>query len=173
MKFQAYWVSADKSRVPALGPAAHGQGVPAVSSSERAKLIGLASYARKAHFVYKQETGRYLMSSVAEIPNFLKTTLPAWKRLFGVELDASSLLLLRGTQEITIEATAGTMKRGGRGAGVESALDLRWIFKAGERLLTEAEVALLTAKNTTTVILPRVGIVSLPVDRLAAVKAWQ
>jgi hypothetical protein len=173
LKFQAYWLAADKSRVPALGPAAHGQGVPAVSSSERAKLIGLASYARKAHFVYKQETGRYLMSSVAEIPNFLKTTLPAWKRLFGVELDASSLLLLKGTQEITIEATAGTMKRGGRGAGVESTLDLRWIFKAGERLLTEAEVALLTAKNTTPVILPSVGIVSLPVDRLAAVKAWQ
>jgi superfamily II DNA or RNA helicase len=173
LKFQAYWVAADQSRVPALGPATRGEGLPPVSSGERAKLIGLASYARKAHFVYKQETGRYLMSSVAEIPNFLKTTLPAWKRLFGVELDAASLLLLKGTQEITIEAAAGTSKRGGRGAGVESALDLRWIFKAGERLLTEAEVALLTAKNTTPVILPSVGIVSLPMDRLAAVKAWQ
>jgi superfamily II DNA or RNA helicase len=172
LKFQAHWVSADGSRVPALGPAAHGEGVPPVSSGERAKLIGLASYARKAHFVYKQETGRYLMASVAEIPNFLKTTLPAWKRLFGVELDAASSLLLKGTQEITIEAAAGTVKRG-RGSGVESALDLRWIFKAGERLLTDAEVALLTAKKTTPVILPSVGIVSLPVDRLAAVKAWQ
>ncbi len=172
LKFQAYWVAGDKSRVPALGPAAHGDGVPPVSSGERAKLIGLASYARKAHFVYKQETGRYLMSSVAEIPNFLKTTLPAWKRLFGVELDAASSLLLKGTQEITIEATAGTMKRG-RGPGGEAALDLRWIFKAGERLLTDAEVALLTSKNTTPVIIPSVGIVSLPMDRLAVVKAWQ
>jgi len=173
LKFQAHWLAADETRVPALGPAAHGEGVPPVSSGERAKLIGLASYARKAHFVYKQETGRYLMASVAEIPNFLKTTLPSWKRLFPVELDAASKLLLKGTQEITIEAAAGTAKRGARGAGSDSVLDLRWIFKAGERLLTDAEVALLTAKNTTPLILPSVGIVSLPVDRLAAVKSWQ
>ena len=173
LKFQAYWLAADKTLVPALGPAAHGNGVPAVSSGERAKLIGLASYARKAHFVYKQESGRYLMSSVAEIPNFLRTTLPAWRRLFGVELDAASALLLQGTQEITIEAAASTNKRGSRSAGVEATLDLRWIFKAGERLLTDAEVALLLSKNTTPVILPSIGIVSLPVDRLAAVKAWQ
>jgi superfamily II DNA or RNA helicase len=173
LSFAAQWMAADKTRVAALGPASREPGLPAVSSNERAKLIGLASYARKAHFVYRQETGLYLMSSVAEIPNFLKSTLPGWKKIFGVELDAPSALLLRGPQEISIEAVAATTRRGARGAGLESALDLRWIFKAGERLLSDPEVAALTAKSTTPVILPSVGIVSLPVDKLAVVRSWQ
>ncbi len=173
LTFAAVWLAADKSRAPALGPASREPGVPQVSSGERAKLIGLASYARKAHFVYRQELGTYLMGSVSEIPNFLKTTLPAWKRLFGVELDAASALLLRGPQEITIEASAATTRRGAKGAGLDAALDLRWIFKAGERLLTDAEVKILTTKNTTPVILPSVGIVTLPVEKLAVVKAWE
>ena len=173
LDFAAQWLASDKSRAAALGPASREPGLPPVSSGERAKLIGLASYARKAHFVYRQELGTYHMSSVTEIPNFLKLTLPAWKKVFGVELDAASTLLLRGPQEITIEAVAATTRRGAKGAGIDSALDLRWIFKAGERLLSDAEVRTLTAKNTTPVILPSVGIVSLPVDKLAVVKSWE
>ncbi len=173
LSFAAQWLATNKSRAAALGPASREPGVPQVSSGERAKLIGLASYARKAHFVYRQEQGSYLMGSVAEIPNFLKITLPAWKKLFGVELDAASALLLRGPQEITIEAVAATARRGARGATGEPALDLRWIFKAGERLLTDAEVKVLTTKSTTPVILPSVGIVTLPVEKLAVVKAWE
>jgi superfamily II DNA or RNA helicase len=173
LSFATYWFAADKTRVLALGPGAKEPGLPVVSSGERAKLIGLASYARKAHFAYKQETGQYLMGSVTEIPNFLKTTLPAWRKVFGVELDAASALLLRGPQEITIEAVAGTTRRGAKGAGLDAALDLRWIFKAGERLLTDAEVKTLVKKNTTPVILAEVGIVTLPVEKLAVVRAWQ
>ncbi|MBC8012177.1 MAG: ATP-dependent helicase, partial [Burkholderiales bacterium] len=172
LTFAAEWFAADKSRVAALGPASRELGLPPVSSGERAKLIGLASYARKAHFVYRQEIGNYLMGSVSEIPNFLKITLPAWKKLFGIELDAASALLLKGPQEITIEAVAATTRRGAKGAN-ESTLDLRWIFKAGERLLSDAEVKTLTAKNTTPVILPSVGIVSLPVEKLAVVRSWE
>lgn len=173
LSFATYWFAADKSRVLALGPGAKEPGLPVVSSGERAKLIGLASYARKAHFAYRQETGQYLMGSVTEIPNFLKTTLPAWRKVFGVELDVASSLLQRGPQEITIEAVAGTTRRGAKGAGLEAALDLRWIFKAGERLLTDAEVKTLVKKNTTPVILAEVGIVTLPVEKLAVVRAWQ
>ena len=40
---------------------------------------GLAAYARKAHFQYNQDTGIYIMESLVEIPNFLKTVLPAWR----------------------------------------------------------------------------------------------
>jgi superfamily II DNA or RNA helicase len=173
LTFSAHWQATDKSRVAALGPGSREPGLPPVSSGERAKLIGLASYARKAHFVYRQESGTYLMGSVAEIPNFLRSTLPAWKKLFATELDAASSLLLKGPQEISIEAVAGTTRRGARGAGLDAVLDLRWIFKAGERLLSDAEVKLLTAKNTTPVIVPSIGIVSLPVEKLAAVRSWQ
>lgn len=170
LAFQANWINSDKKRVPALGQAAQaaGQAHATVSSSERAKLIGLAAYARKAHFTYNQVTGLYLLGSVVEIPNFLRTTLPAWKKLFAVELDAQSGKLLQGTKEISVEAVATTRKGKADGQG----LDLRWIFKAGERLLTDEEVSLLTRKATSTMIIPDIGIVSLPVERLASISAW-
>src|ERR1019366_1479338 len=70
LAFQASWVEPDKkTRSPALGPDAHvaSNGNGHVSSGERAKLIGLAAYARKAHFQYAQHTGVYLMESLVEI----------------------------------------------------------------------------------------------------------
>ena len=163
--FQASW-QVGKTRIPALGQSAQPSGNTHITSSERAKLIGLAAYARKAHFSYNQTTGVYLMESVVEIPNFLKVTLPAWKRLFLVELDDLAANLLKGPRTLEIEAVA-QKRRDGQG------LDLRWIFKAGERMLTEEEVDLLLKRGTTPVILPTVGIVSLPTDRLASLKAWQ
>jgi superfamily II DNA or RNA helicase len=170
LTFQANWINPDKKRVPALGQAAQaaGNGHATVSSSERAKLIGLAAYARKAHFAYDQKSGLYTLASVVEIPNFLRTTLGAWKKLFSVELDQQSGKLLQGTKEISVEAVATTRKGKSEGQG----LDLRWIFKAGERFLTDEEVSLLTRKATSTMIIPDIGIVSLPVERLASISAW-
>jgi len=162
LHFQAYWKTGAQN-VPALGQASQAHGHP--TSGERAKLIGLASYARKAHFTYNQTTGVYSMESVVEIPNFLKVTLPAWKRLFQVELDDASQNLLKGTRAIEIEAVARRVD--GQG------LDLRWIFRAGERLLTDEEVDLITRKGTSPLILPNIGIVSLPTDRIESLKAWR
>jgi superfamily II DNA or RNA helicase len=163
--FQAYWQNPDRTRIAALGQAAHADGNAHVSSSERAKLIGLAAYARKAHFNYTPKNGVYLLESVVEIPNFLKVTMPAWKRLFAIELDDKAANLLKGPRAIEIEAVAA--RRNGHG------LDLRWIFKAGERLLTDAEVELITKKGTSPLIIPSIGIVTLPTDRLESLKAWQ
>ncbi len=168
--FQASWQNADKTRVPAHGLAAHAGGNAHVTSSERAKLIGLAAYARKAHFTYNAETGTYTLGSVVEIPNFLKGTLPAWRRLFAVELDEGVSRLLKGPLSIEIEAVAE--RRGGRGSQAGS-LDLRWIFRAGERLLTDEEIAVVTRGGSNPLILPSLGIVTVPVDRIASVHAWQ
>src|SRR5581483_5221227 len=90
----------------ALGAGAHANGNGHVTSAERAKLIGLAAYARKAHFHYDNDTGVYTMESLVEIPNFLKTVLPAWRRLFTIELDDKAANLLKGTRTIEIEAVA-------------------------------------------------------------------
>ncbi len=170
--FQAFWRNADKSRT-----AAHGAGAPSsssgqvtVTSSERAKLIGLAAYARKAHFTYNTESGVYTLASVVEIPNFLKVTLPAWKRLFAVELDGAAARLVMGPLSIEIEAVAERRSARGDGSG---SLDLRWIFRAGERMLTDEEVAVLTKSGTNPMILPSLGIVTLPAEKLASVHAWQ
>jgi superfamily II DNA or RNA helicase len=175
LAFQAYWVQADrKSRLPALGPDAHtasngngnGNGNGHVSSGERAKLIGLAAYARKAHFQYNQDTGAYLMESLVEIPNFLKVTLPLWKRVFSVELDDKAANLLKGTRSVEIEAVAE------RAPG-DAGLNLRWIFRAGERMLTDGEVSALLKRGGQPVILPNLGIVALSAEKWESYSSWR
>jgi len=178
LTFQAAWLEADKkTKHPALGPDAHANGNGHVSSSERAKLIGLAAYARKAHFHYNQETGIYIMESLVEIPNFLKTVLPAWKKMFSIELDDKSANLLKGTRTVEIEAVAERAPGGAEGAGSggaeHAALNLRWIFRAGERMLTDTEVNALLKRGGQPVILPNLGIVALPADKWESFSAWQ
>ncbi|MBL9187028.1 MAG: DEAD/DEAH box helicase [Opitutaceae bacterium] len=174
LSFQAVWLDADgKTKHPALGPDVHANGNGHVSSSERSKLIGLAAYARKAHFHYNQDSGVYLMESLVEIPNFLKTVLPAWKKLFTVELDEKSLNLLKGTRTVEIEAVAERVAASGGGGPDHAGLNLRWIFRAGERMLTDAEVNSLLKRGGQPVILPNLGIVALPADKWQTFSAWQ
>ncbi|MBS0663387.1 MAG: DEAD/DEAH box helicase [Verrucomicrobia bacterium] len=174
LTFQAFWADADGARHPALGAAAHANGNGHVSSSERAKLIGLAAYARKAHFHYHQDTGLYVLESLVEIPNFLKTTLPAWRKMFTVELDEKSAHLLKGTRTVEIEAVAERVPALGRaGAADGTGLNLRWIFRAGERMLTDSEVNTLLKRGGSPVILPNLGIVTLTGERWETFSAWR
>lgn len=178
LSFQAYWAEADgKTRHPALGPAVHVNGNGHVTSGERAKLIGLAAYARKAHFHYHQETGVYLMESLVEIPNFLKTVLPAWRRIFAVELDDKAANLLKGTREIEVEAVAEAVpnNRGGANGNGRNGigLNLRWIFRSGERMLTDTEVSALIKSGGAPVIIPSIGIVALGGEKWASFSAWR
>ena len=169
LAFQAFWVDSDKkTRHPALGPGAHAgtNGNGHVSSGERAKLIGLAAYARKTHFQYNQDTGVYLMESLVEIPNFLKVTLPLWRRVFSIELDEKTANLLKGTRNIEIEAVAE------RSAG-DAGLNLRWIFRAGERMLTDGEVSSLLKRGGQPVILPNLGIVALSAEKWESYSSWR
>jgi len=169
LAFQAFWIEPDKrTRHQALGADAHAgsNGNGHVSSGERAKLIGLAAYARKAHFQYNQETGVYLMESLVEIPNFLKITLPLWKRVFAIELDERTANLLKGTRSIEIEAVADR-------ATSDAGLNLRWIFRAGERMLTDTEVSALLKRGGQPVILPNLGIVALSAERWESYTSWR
>ncbi|QYM77979.1 DEAD/DEAH box helicase [Horticoccus luteus] len=175
LTFQAFWQEADgKTRHPALGLAAHANGNGHVTSAERAKLIGLAAYARKAHFHYQQDTSVYVLESLVEIPNFLKSVLPAWRRMFNVELDDRSTNLTSGTRTLDIEAVAersAGAPAGGRGD--ETRLNLRWIFRAGERMLTDTEVSALLKREGAATILPNLGIVALAPEKWASFKAWR
>ncbi len=178
LTFQAFWLESDgKTRHAALGAAAHADGNGHVSTAERAKLIGLAAYARKAHFQYNQETGVYLMESLVEIPKFLKVTLPAWRKLFTIELDDKSANLLKGTRLVDIEAVAETIPEGAeiglRGSASDTALNLRWIFRAGEKMLSATEIKTLLKHDGQPVILPNFGIVALSAERWESYRAWQ
>lgn len=170
LTFQAFWDDGgDRPLVPALGKLNHSDGAGHVSSAQRAKLIGLAAYARKAHFHYDQESGLYTLVSLTEIPTFLRATLPAWRKIFTVDLDDKAANLLKGPRMIEVEAIAETARGGVRG---EAGLNLRWIFRAGERLLSEAEVASLLKHQGAPTIIPSIGIVALPGNDYDTFKAW-
>jgi len=184
LSFCAFWVDESGKRSPALGASAHAEGAGngPVTSAERAKLIGLAAYARKAHLHYDQQSGVYLMESLVEIPRFLKTTLPAWEKLFRIELDERAGYLMEGTRSIDIEGVAGVFDspigRAARWRPVSTAnadvegINLRWIFRAGEKLLSASEVRALLKSDGQPVILPDFGIVRVAPEKLAAYKSW-
>ena len=179
LAFQAFWLNPDQSRCPALGPSngngngnngngtAHADGtLPAhVSSGERGKLICLATYARKAHFHYRQESHVYALDLLKEIAEFVRTVLPVWKRYFTVELDDNVRNLEMGERAVEIEAHAD--KQDGSG------LKLRWIFRTGGRMLTDDEIATLARHGGSAVILPSLGIVSVAQPKWESLTRWQ
>jgi superfamily II DNA or RNA helicase len=180
LTFQAFWLNPDRTRIAALGHSlgngngnGDGSGVnhadetlPAhVSSGERGKLICLTTYARKAHFHYQQEARLYVLDLLKEIPEFVRTVLPIWKRHFSIELDDNAQHLTKGERAVEIEAYAD--KRNGSG------LKLRWVFRVGEHLLSDDEVAVLTRREGAPVILPSRGIVSLARPKWESLTQWR
>lgn len=170
LTFQAYWdEGSDKPMIPALGKQFHAEGAGHIGTAQRAKLIGLAAYARKAHFHYDQESGVYTLGSLTEIPTFLRSTLPAWRKIFLIDLDDKAAHLLKGPRMVEVEAVAESSRLEGRS---EQGLNLRWIFRAGERLLNDAEVSALLKHQGAPTILPSIGIVAIPPSYYESFKAW-
>jgi superfamily II DNA or RNA helicase len=166
--FLAYWKQA-RNRIPALGNTAIHP-----SPGERSKLIALATYARKAHFRYNQATHAYAMDSLADIPGFLRDVLPHWKKQFSVEVDGKVDALKHGTRTIEIEAVAEKRKLGGKGAAADvEGLNLRWIFRAGEKLLTDEQAALLLKSGRTPLLVPDLGIVTMSPEKWDSLNQWR
>ncbi|HEY4301070.1 MAG TPA: DEAD/DEAH box helicase [Candidatus Didemnitutus sp.] len=156
--FLAYWKQG-RNRVPALG-----NSTIHPTAAERAKLIALASYARKAHFRYSQSLHSYAMESLADIPGFLRDLLPHWKKQFGIELDAKVDALKLGERMVEVEAVAD--RRNGSG------LNLRWIFRAGENLLTEEQAAALLKHGKSPILLPDLGILTMAPEKWESLRQW-
>ena len=157
--FLAYWKQA-KHRIPALGNTSIHP-----TAAERAKLIALATYARKAHFRYNQTTHAYAMESLADIPSFLRDVLPHWKKQFGVELDVRVDALKLGARTLEVEAVAD--RRGDAG------LNLRWIFRAGEKLLTEEQADALLKHGRSPLLMPDLGILTLTQEKWDSLHQWR
>jgi len=157
--FLAYWKQG-RSRIPALGNTANPP-----TAAERAKLIALATYARKAHFRYNQTTHAYALDALADIPGFLRDLLPHWKKQFAIELDVKVDNIKQGARAIEIEAVADRRGDGG--------LNLRWIFRAGEKLLTDEQAAALLKHGRSPMLLPDLGIVTLTPEKLEGYNQWR
>ncbi|MDP2136376.1 MAG: DEAD/DEAH box helicase [Candidatus Didemnitutus sp.] len=166
--FLAYWKQG-KNRIPALGNTAIHP-----SAAERAKLIALATYSRKAHFRYNQTTHAYGMDALGDIPGFLKDVLPHWKKQFSIEVDSKVSSLKLGARTIEIEAVAERrVGNGAKGGSDTEGLNLRWIFRAGENLLTDEQAAALLKHGRSPMLVPDLGIVSMAPEKWDSLMQWR
>jgi len=168
LEFSAFWKQG-RARLPALG----GNGNAHPTAAERGKLIALATYARKAHFRYQQDSHSYVMESLADIAGFLRDVLPHWKKQFGLELDERVGHLQRGARTLEVEAVAERRSPGGNGNHDGAGLNLRWIFRAGEKLLTDEQAALLLKHGRTPLLIPDLGVVTISPEKWEGLTAWQ
>jgi len=160
--FGAFWKEPDGSCVQALMHGTNGN----LSPAEREKLIRLASLARKGHFHFSQETQQYLLDDYTRIQVFLKQELAGWRKYFQVELDSAVERLTAGVRAVEVEGRARS-----RGNGD---LNLEWIFRTGQVLLSESDVAALLRKDHAgPVLLPEIGFVELNRERKQAVAEWK
>ena len=105
------------------------------------------------------------MDSLADIPSVLRDVLPHWKKQFGIELDARVDALKLGARTIEVEAVAD--RRGDAG------LNLRWIFRAGEKLLTEEQAAALLKHGRSPVLMPDLGILTMTQEKWDSLHQWR
>ena len=159
--FLAYWKQG-RNRIPALGQ--HHR----ASDRGRAarKLIALASYARKARFRYNQTTHAYAMESLADIPGFLRDVLPHWKKQFG---DRAR----RQGREPQAGARGPSRSRPWRTSAAGPGWISRWIFRAGEKLLTDEQAATLLKHGRTPVLMPDLGILTMSPEKWESFNQWR
>lgn len=182
---EPWWESPDGARAPALhavdkadgkqtpsakkiehaGGNNNGHAAPPPSATERMKLISLTALARKSHFQFHGEVAAYILEQIPEIPHFLKNVLPTWKRRFKIEQEATVERLLEGVSVVKVEARAR------RSTGNE--IDLEWIFRSGEQLISAEDVVALNSAGGNPVIISGVGLVSLAPESVQSLDQWQ
>ena len=169
LQFQAFWLEdSGESRVH-LNGGGNGNGDNHLIDAEREKLIRLASLARKAQFNFDKEQNGYALLDLARVPAFLTQDLPVWRRYFKVDLSSVAKKMFEGVRqvEVSVEAKGVRGKRAGHG------LNLKWIFRSGERLLGQEETERLLRGQGGPVFLPDAGLVELSGDAFETVKGWR
>jgi SNF2 family DNA or RNA helicase len=160
---EAYWLSDEGSREPALSVA---EGAPmAKTADERGRLISLAARAHKSHFTYSQEFNGYLLTRLQEIPFFIQNVWPGWKRLYSTEERENVSNIRDGFKELNVQAKA-KLESGGR-------LALGWSLGSGSLSLSDELARNLVDSADSHTLIPEIGIVTLSSDSKELLKRWE
>lgn len=160
---EAYWLSADGSRVSALSKE---DGAPrANNSAERGRLIMLAARARKSHFGYSPEFGGYLLENLREVVYFIQSVWPTWKARFSTEERENVKHIQQGVVEIKLKPRASRATSGG--------LDIQWVFDSGSKFLESGLADELLSRGDEPMLVPELGVVRLSEESHQALEAWK
>ncbi len=159
---EAYWLSEDGRRVPALGGV---DGAPkAETGEERGRLISLAA-ARKSHFGYSEEFNGYLLRNLQEIPHFVGKVWPAWKRSYSTEERENVANIRSGITELKLAAKAKLRE--------DRKLDFQWVLNTGKLNLNEEMTRMLMDGDGVPALIPELGIVKLSSDSRELLSRWE
>jgi superfamily II DNA or RNA helicase len=156
-----FWVEGSK-RVSALP--GNGEKSTVKVSDERISLIQFASLVRKSQFVLNPECRGYVLEDPTAISGFVKRGLPEWQKKFQVKVDPRVEFLKEGIQRLQIEAWATPADDG--------QIRIDWSMKVRGRELTALERFKLLNQGKGFLLLPDLGLVKVPEERLDAVVEW-
>ncbi len=160
---EAYWLTDDGRRTPALGGV---DGAPkAETADERGRLISLAARARKSHFAYSEEFNGYLLRNLNEIPFFVGKVWPVWKRSFSTEERENVSNIRNGITELKVAAKAKLRE--------DRKLDLQWVLNTGKLNLTEEMTRMLMESDGVPALIPELGIVKLSGESRELLDRWE
>lgn len=160
---EAYWLSEDGKKAPALGGV---DGDPkAESADERGRLISLAARARKSHFVYSEEFNGYLLRHLTEVPHFVGKVWPSWKESYSTEERDNVSNIRDGLTELTLGAKANLDNKG--------RLNVEWKLDAGSLTLSEELARSLLNHSESPALIPELGIVTLSQESRELLDRWE
>ena len=160
---EAYWLSDEGAREPALGVA---KGAPmAKTAEERGRLISLAARAHKSNFTYSQEFNGYLLTRLQEIPFFVQNVWPGWKRLYSTEERDNVSNIRDGFKDLKLQARAN-LDSDGR-------LSLGWSLGSGGLSFSDELARNLVENADSHTLIPEIGIVTLSEDSKELLKRWE
>lgn len=158
-----YWEDGSGQRHKALG--SNGNNETRSSQAERGKVISLTAQARKAHFHYDGDLKAYVLDEISDIPHFVGHILAGWQKRFRIEHGDSVDRLKSGVHRVEVEARA---HRGSSDAG----LDLEWVFRVGEQLLSSDQVSALSRVPGGALLIPEIGMVTVEPAKLQSIGDW-
>lgn len=159
---EAYWIDSGNEWAPALRA---DTGAPnAENGAERGRLIALAAWARKSHFVYSAEFNGYLLTSLKEIPFFIHKVWPSWMRSFSTEVRPNVANVQEGFSQLEVKAEAKL--------GDDGKLDLKWVLSSGGKMISQ-EDATLMMNGGVPMLIPQVGIVKIDIESQKLIDRWK
>lgn len=164
LHFKAYWVGKDKTKIAALKSDEYTPGE--TNASEREKLIGLASLARKCGFKFSSSKGDYSLKDIPKIMEFINGEIDKkWKSRFDFYFDKGVECLRKGVQNADIVVDLD--------GSDEGTLDFCWNMNVAECTLDAEDARDLIRKTGEVVLMPELGMVQLEMEKTELLATWR
>ena len=138
----------------------------ALSEAERELLVRLTALAREAGFVFRRESGDFILADADAVASFFNTVFGRWEKIFGkLDLDFNARKLVEGVKDVKLSGYAQPL-------GKES-MSIDWRLRVGQQWMGRESVQYLARIGRGTHVVKDLGLVRITNDQAEAFKEWQ